>query len=108
MRKKVTVVGGGFVGSTTAQRIHDAGLADVVLTDILEGTPAGKALDMAESATIFGSNAHVKGISTATGDYSGTENSDIVVITAGFPRKPGMSRDDLLKANYDVVKGVTE
>jgi malate dehydrogenase len=108
MRKKVTVVGGGFVGSTTAQRIHDDGLADVVLTDILEGTPAGKALDMAESATIFGTNSHVKGISTASGDYSGTENSDIIVITAGFPRKPGMSRDDLLKANYDVVKGVVE
>jgi malate dehydrogenase len=108
MRKKVTVVGGGFVGSTTAQRIHDAGLADVVLTDILEGAPAGKALDMAESAVIFGSNSHVSGISTAAGDYSGTENSDIIVITAGFPRKPGMSRDDLLKANYDVVKGVCE
>jgi malate dehydrogenase len=108
MRKKVTVVGGGFVGSTTAQRIHDAGLADVVLTDIREGAPAGKALDMAESAVIFGSNSHVSGISTASGDYSGTENSDIIVITAGFPRKPGMSRDDLLKANYDVVKGVCE
>jgi malate dehydrogenase len=108
MRKKVTVVGGGFVGSTTAQRIHDSGLADVVLTDILEGAPAGKALDMAESAVIFGSNSHVSGISTASGDYSGTENSDIIVITAGFPRKPGMSRDDLLKANYDVVKGVCE
>src|ERR1700749_1217519 len=92
MRKKVTVVGGGFV----------------VLTDILEGGPAGKALDMAESAVIFGSNSNVSGISTATGDYSGTENSDIIVITAGFPRKPGMSRDDLLKANYDVVKGVCE
>ena len=108
MRKKVTVVGGGFVGSTTAQRIHDAGLADVVLTDILEGAPAGKALDMAESAVIFGANSHVSGISTASGDYSGTENSDVIVITAGFPRKPGMSRDDLLKANYDVVKGVCE
>jgi malate dehydrogenase len=108
MRKKVTVVGGGFVGSTTAQRIHDAGLADVVLTDILDGVPAGKALDMAESATIFGTSSHVKGISTASGDYSGTENSDIVVITAGFPRKPGMSRDDLLKANYDVVSGVVQ
>lgn len=108
MRKKVTVVGGGFVGSTTAQRIHDAGLADVVLTDILEGAPAGKALDMAQSAAIFGSNSHVSGLSTGSGDYAGTENSDIVVITAGFPRKPGMSRDDLLKANYDVVKSVVE
>ncbi len=71
MRKKVTVVGGGFVGSTTAQRIHDAGLADVVLTDILEDVPAGKALDMAQSATIFGSNSVVRGISTANGDYAG-------------------------------------
>jgi malate dehydrogenase len=106
MRKKVTVVGGGFVGSTTAQRIHDAGLADVVLTDILEGVPAGKALDMAESGPILGSDAGATGISTASGDYSETANSDIVVITAGFPRKPGMSRDDLLKANYDVIKAV--
>jgi malate dehydrogenase len=108
MRKKVTVVGGGFVGSTTAQRIVDKGLADVVLTDILEGTPAGKALDMLESTPISGSDAQVTGISTATGDYRATANSDIVVVTAGFPRKPGMSRDDLLKANYDVVKAVVE
>jgi malate dehydrogenase len=108
MRKKVTVVGGGFVGSTTAQRIHDAGLADVVLTDILDGVPAGKALDMAESGPILGSDGHAAGISTASGDYRGTENSDIIVITAGFPRKPGMSRDDLLKANYVVIKGVVE
>jgi len=108
MRKKVTVVGGGFVGSTTAQRIHDAGLADVVLTDILEGVPGGKALDMAESAPILGTDAHSVGISTAAGDYRETSNSDIIVITAGFPRKPGMSRDDLLKANYDVVKGVVD
>src|ERR1700691_2151675 len=108
MRRKVTVVGGGFVGSTTAQRIHDSGLADVVLTDILDGVPAGKALDMAESAPILGTDAHAAGVSTAGGDYNGTENSDIIVITAGFPRKPGMSRDDLLKANYDVVKAVVE
>jgi len=108
MRKKVTVVGGGFVGSTTAQRIHDLSLADVVLTDILEGVPAGKALDMAESGPILGSDAHAVGISTASGDYRETSNSDIVVVTAGFPRKPGMSRDDLLRANYDVIKGVID
>ena len=108
MRKKVTVVGGGFVGSTTAQRIADAELADVVLTDILEGVPAGKGLDMLESGPILRSDARVIGISTNTGDYRETANSDIVVITAGFPRKPGMSRDDLLRANYDVVKGVVE
>ncbi len=108
MRKKVTVVGGGFVGSTTAQRILDRELADVVLTDILEGVPAGKALDMFESAPIQRTDARATGISTAAGDYKETANSDIVVITAGFPRKPGMSRDDLLKANYDVVKSCVE
>jgi malate dehydrogenase len=108
MRKKVTVVGGGFVGSTTAQRIIDRGLADVVLTDILEGVPAGKALDLLESTPIIGSDARVLGISTASGDYGPTANSDVVVVTAGFPRKPGMSRDDLLRANYDVIKAVVE
>ncbi|MGH9728102.1 MAG: malate dehydrogenase [Candidatus Acidiferrales bacterium] len=108
MRKKVTVVGGGFVGSTTAQRLVDSGLTDVVLTDILEGVPTGKALDMLESASISGSSVRAEGISTGTGDYKATANSDIVVITAGFPRKAGMSRDDLLKANYDVIRGVIE
>src|SRR5258708_1323351 len=107
-RKKVTVVGGGFVGSTTAQRIVDMELADVVLTDILDGPPAGKALDMMETAPITRTDVHATGISTANGDYSATAGSDVVVITAGFPRKPGMSRDDLLKANYDVVKAVVE
>src|SRR5258706_14920586 len=107
-RKKVTVVGGGFVGSTTAQRIVDMELADVVLTDILDGPPAGKALDMVESGPITRTDSFATGISTANGDYSATAGSDVVVITAGFPRKPGMSRDDLLKANYDVVKAVVE
>ena len=108
MRKKVTVVGSGFVGSTTAQRIVDAELADVVVTDILDGPPAGKALDMLESGPIQRTDSRATGISTHTGDYSATAGSDIVVITAGFPRKPGMSRDDLLRANYDVVKAVVE
>jgi malate dehydrogenase len=108
MRKKVTVVGGGFVGSTTAQRIVDLELADVVLTDILDGPPVGKALDMVESTPITGSDARATGICTANGDYKETANSDVVVVTAGFPRKPGMSRDDLLKANYDVIKAVIE
>ncbi|MBZ5540607.1 MAG: malate dehydrogenase [Acidobacteriia bacterium] len=108
MRKKVTVVGSGFVGSTTAQRIVDMELADVVITDILEGVPAGKALDMCESGPITRTDSRATGLSTNTGDYSGTAGSDIVVITAGFPRKPGMSRDDLLKANYNVVKAVVE
>jgi malate dehydrogenase len=83
-------------------------LADVVLTDILDGPPAGKALDMIEASPITKSDAFATGLSTANGDYSGTADSDIVVITAGFPRKPGMSRDDLLKANYEVVKAVVE
>jgi malate dehydrogenase len=107
-RNKVTVVGGGFVGSTTAQRIVDMELADVVLTDILDGPPAGKGLDMLESGPITRTDAHAIGICTANGDYSATANSDVVVVTAGFPRKPGMSRDDLLKANYDVIKAVVE
>src|SRR5438552_8870556 len=108
IRKKVTVVGGGFVGSTTAQRIADMELADVVLTDLLDGPPAGKALDMMETVPITRTDVHAMCISTASGDYSATAGSDVVVITAGFPRKPGMSRDDLLKANYDVVKAVVE
>jgi malate dehydrogenase len=108
MRKKVTVVGSGFVGSTTAQRIVDMELADVVLTDILEGVPAGKALDMLESAPITRNDSRAIGVSTNSGDYTATSGSDIVVITAGFPRKPGMSRDDLLRANYDVVKVVVD
>jgi malate dehydrogenase len=108
MRKKVTVVGGGFVGSTTAQRIVDLELADVVLCDIMEGIPVGKGLDMLESTPVTRSDSNVIGISTASGDYRPTANSDVVVMTAGFPRKPGMSRDDLLRANYDVVKAVIE
>jgi len=108
MRKKVTVVGGGFVGSTTAQRIVDGELADVVLTDVLDGVPTGKALDMFESTPISGADSRATGISTISGDYSATAGSDVVVITAGFPRKPGMSRDDLLRLNYDVLKQVVE
>ncbi len=104
----MTVVGGGFVGSTTAQRIVDRELADVVLTDILDGPPTGKALDMMESGPITRADSRATGVSTASGDYSATAGSDVVVITAGFPRKPGMSRDDLLKANYEVVKAVVE
>src|ERR1700726_3829653 len=107
-RKKVTVVGGGFGGRTTAQRFAVSGLAVLVLTDILDGPPAGKALDMVESGPITRTDSSATGLSTAGGDYSGTAGSDVVVITAGFPRKPGMSRDDLLKANYDVVKAVVE
>jgi malate dehydrogenase len=100
MRKKVTVIGAGNVGATLAHRLVDRQLADVVLIDILEGIPQGKGLDLLEGGPIEGYDVHVKG----TNDYADTANSDIVVMTAGFPRKPGMSRDDLLKANYDVVK----
>src|SRR5260370_13395987 len=104
MRKKVTVVGGGFVGSTTAQRIVDMELADVVLTVILGGPPAGKGLDMMESGPITRTDSRAAGISTANGDYSATSGSDVVVITAGFPRKTGLGGDGLLKPNADVVK----
>jgi malate dehydrogenase len=104
MRKKITVVGAGNVGATTAQRIVDKNLADVVLIDILEGVQQGKGLDMLESGPVGSYDCHVMG----TNDYKDTANSDIVVITAGLARKPGMSRDDLLKTNFEIVKGVTE
>ena len=104
MRKKVTVVGAGMVGGTTAHRLADKELCDVVLIDIIEGLPQGKGLDLAESAPIEGYDSRVVG----TNDYKDTANSDIVVITAGLPRKPGMSRDDLLKTNYNIVKETTE
>ncbi|MFN7921460.1 MAG: malate dehydrogenase [Bryobacteraceae bacterium] len=104
MRKKVTVVGAGNVGATCAQRIADKELADVVLVDIVDGVPQGKGLDMLESGPIEGYDSRIIG---STG-YEATANSDIVVITAGLARKPGMSRDDLLAANFDIVKGATE
>ena len=104
MRKKVTVVGAGNVGSTTALWITARELADVVLVDIMEGIPQGKGLDLREATPILGTDVAVVGAN----DYDGTANSDIVVITAGFPRKPGMSRDDLLKANYDVIAATVE
>jgi len=104
MRKKVTVVGSGAVGATTAQRIADKELADVVVVDILEGVPAGKALDIAQTMPILGSDSRITG---STNDYEPTANSDIVVVTAGFPRKPGMSRDDLVRKNFDVMKAIT-
>jgi len=104
MNRKVTVVGGGNVGATTAQRIADRELADVVLIDIVEGMPQGKGLDMMEATPVEGSDARVVG----TNDYADTAGSDIVVITAGLARKPGMSRDDLLQANYKIVKECTE
>ena len=104
MRKKVTVVGAGNVGANTAQKIAAKELADVVLVDVVDGIPQGKGLDMLESAPVEGYDVSIVG---ANG-YEQTAGSDIVVITAGFPRKPGMSRDDLLLANYEVVKSATE
>jgi malate dehydrogenase len=104
MRKKVTVVGGGNVGATVAHRLADKQLGDIVLIDILEGVPQGKGLDLLEAGPIEGYDVKIKG----TNDYKDTANSDLVVMTAGFPRKPGMSRDDLLKANFEVVKGTIE
>jgi malate dehydrogenase len=104
MRNKVTVIGGGNVGANVAQKIAAKELADVVLVDVVEGIPQGKGLDMLESAPVEGYDVQI----TGTNGYDETANSDIVVITAGFPRKPGMSRDDLLLANYEVVKSATE
>ena len=103
MRKKISVVGAGQVGATTAQRIFEKQYADVVLIDIVEGLPQGKALDMLESGPVVGSDAQVIG----TNDYKDTENSDIVVITSGVARKPGMSRDDLLFTNMKIMDSVT-
>ena len=103
-RKKITVIGGGNVGATCALRIADKELADVVLVDIMEGTPQGKGLDILQSGPVQGYDVNV----TGANDYAATAHSDIIIITAGFPRKPGMSRDDLLLANYEVVKSATE
>ncbi|MBZ5672236.1 MAG: malate dehydrogenase [Acidobacteriia bacterium] len=104
MRKKVTVVGAGNVGASCALRLADQGLADVVVVDVLEGIPQGKALDILQAGPVTGLDVQI----TGSNDYEPTANSDIVVLTAGFPRKPGMSRDDLLWANYDVVKSTVE
>jgi malate dehydrogenase len=102
MRKKVTIVGSGNVGATAAHWIASKELADVVLIDIIEGVPQGKGLDLLEAMPIEKRDSYVKG----TNDYADTANSDIVVITAGIPRKPGMSRDDLLKTNHKIMSDV--
>ena len=104
MRSKITVVGAGNVGATLAQRLADKEMGDVVLIDILEGVPQGKGLDMLESGPIAGYDSHIIG----TNDYKDTAGSDIVVITAGVARKPGMSRDDLLKTNMNIVGECTK
>jgi len=103
-RNKVTVIGAGHVGATTAQRIAEAGLADVVLVDIVEGLPQGKGLDLAEAAPVVGHDARVIG----TNDYADTTGSDIVVVTSGLARQPGMSRDDLMTKNAGIVDAVVK
>jgi malate dehydrogenase len=104
LRKKVTVVGAGNVGANCALRIADKELADVVLVDVVEGVPQGKGLDILQSGPVQGYDVSLIGAN----DYQQTADSDIAIITAGFPRKPGMSRDDLLLANYDVIRIATE
>jgi malate dehydrogenase len=101
MKKKVSVIGAGNVGATTAQLIAQSGIADVVLFDIVEGMPQGKALDMAEACPLWNSSAAVRG----TNSYADIGGSDLVVVTAGLARKPGMSRSDLLHANADIIRG---
>jgi malate dehydrogenase len=104
LRKKVTVVGAGNVGANCALRIADKELADVVLVDVVEGVPQGKGLDILQSGPVQGYDVSLAGAN----DYELTADSDIAIITAGFPRKPGMSRDDLLLANYEVIRIATE
>jgi malate dehydrogenase len=101
-RNKVTVIGAGNVGATAAQRIAEAGLADVVLIDIIDGLPQGKGLDLAEAAPVVPHDARVSG----TNDYADTAGSDVVVVTSGIARKPGMSRDELLSTNAGIVRAV--
>lgn len=104
MRSKITVVGAGFVGSTLVQRLTERDYADIVMFDIIPNMPQGKALDMLQAGPVLGYDSLVIG----TNDYVDTANSDIVVITSGFPRKPGMTRDDLVKKNQEVVTQVTQ
>lgn len=104
MRSKITVVGAGFVGSTLVQRLAERDYADVVMFDIVPNMPQGKALDMLQAGPVLGYDSLV----TGTNDYADTADSDVVVVTSGFPRKPGMSRDDLLKKNQEIIAQVTE
>jgi malate dehydrogenase len=104
MKTKTSIIGAGNVGASLAQLIAYSGLSDVVLFDIVKGIPQGKALDISEACPLWNSSVSVKG----TNNYEDTAGSDIVVITAGLPRKPGMSRDDLLQANAEIVRKATE
>ena len=101
---KITVIGAGNVGATTAQRLAEKEFGDIVLVDIVEGLPQGKGLDLMEASPIYNYNCKIIG----TNSYEETDNSDLVVITSGLPRKPGMSRDDLVRVNADIVKSVVE
>lgn len=103
MRSKVSIIGAGMTGSTTAHWLSELEIADLVLVDIVEGMPQGKALDLQEAMPVIGKDVNIVG----SNDYAATAGSDIVVITAGLPRKPGMSRDDLLTANADIVRNAT-
>jgi len=104
LRNKITVIGAGNVGATTANKILEMGLGDVVMVDVVEGVPQGKALDMAESAPVAGIGCSI----TGSNGYDETRGSDVIIITAGLARKPGMSRDDLLAANVRIVADVTK
>ena len=104
MKNKVSIIGAGMTGSTTAHWLAEREIADVVLVDIVEGMPQGKALDLLEAMPVIGSDAQI----TGSNDFKATRGSDIVVITAGLPRKPGMSRDDLLAANAEIVRKATQ
>ena len=103
MRSKITVIGAGFVGSTLVQRLAERDYADVVMFDIIPNMPQGKALDLLQAGPVLGYDWLVAG----TNEYADTANSDIVVITSGFPRKPGMTRDDLVKKNQEIISQVT-
>ena len=104
MKQKVTVIGAGNVGATAAQRLAEKELCDVIVVDIIEGVPQGKSLDLTQAAPIEKHDAHLTGANS----YEASANSDIVIITAGIPRKPGMSRDDLLSTNRGIIRSVTK
>jgi malate dehydrogenase len=110
VRKKVSVIGAGQTGASTAQRVVERGYADVVLADVVEGIAEGKALDIQESAPILGFDGRIAGITTSAegGGYEATANSDLVVITSGVARKPGMSRDDLMAINQQIITTVVQ
>src|SRR5512139_2368301 len=104
MKNKISIIGDGMTGSTTAHWLAEKEIADIVLVDVVEGMPQGKALDLLEAMPVIGKDVKI----TGSNDYEATAGSDIIVITAGLPRKPGMSRDDLLAANATIVRDAAE